>query len=295
MCKQIVILCRFFYLNDITYCGISSESRFLLDWGIYCYVFSLFILCFHPSTCAAKCKQWCMSLDKGKLPADICETLEMERKRGLFTDDELRIPHTKDWCELTLDSSDDESANPEDVLGQKSDAISDMMVELNKVTSKGKGKGKTTSKQMLNSENKNVDNVQLSSDEPSSLFNPDLSITSNTSQLKTDTGTCKHGTITPVLDTAVSASAEVFLPEKVSGMDHANLGTDQSKCQLPSSDTKFHRINQLDLLLSAAGSADAASSLIGSLNSEDQLHCLDALSDADINDVLEVIEKESST
>ena len=233
-----------------------------------------------------------MSLDKGKLPADICETLEMERKRGLFTEDETRIPHTKDWCELTLDSSDDESAETESLLGNET--VSEMM-ELNKVTPKGKGKGKTTSKQILNVDSKNMDMIQMDSDEPPSLPNPGLSVKGSTSQMKSDTGAYMLANDKPVLDASVSASRETFLPDEVPSTDHGNLGTDQSKCHLPSSDTKFQTINQLDLLLSTASSVDAVPSLIGSLNSDDQLQCLHALSETDINDVLEVIEKESRT
>ncbi|KAK2166314.1 hypothetical protein LSH36_40g16018 [Paralvinella palmiformis] len=226
------------------------------------------------------CKQWCMSLDKGKLTADIYEKLEMERKHGLFTDDSPKISRTKDWCELTLSSSDDVSDESPDLESNpRQQSVVGVPLEIADITPKGKGKGKTTSKQGASIQDKDMDSLQLVGEDQSGV-----SHVSGICQPKSDVP------ITPSSFTVDTVAFDTSSHSVVSGqsfLDSVDCAAHLIHCPANGNQT----INPLELLSGSGSSVDVDPVIIGTLSSESQLQ-LGTLSETDISDVLEVIEKE---
>jgi len=221
-----------------------------------------------------------MSLDKGKLTADIYEKLEMERKHGLFTDDSPKISRTKDWCELTLSSSDDVSDESPDLESNpRQQSVVGVPLEIGDITPKGKGKGKTTSKQGASIQDKDMDSLQLVGEDQSGV-----SHVSGICQPKSDVP------ITPSSFTVDTVAFDTSSHSVVSGqsfLDSVDCAAHLIHCPANGNQT----INPLELLSGSGSSVDVDPVIIGTLSSESQLQ-LGTLSETDISDVLEVIEKE---
>ena len=260
--------------------------------------------------CVVQYRQHCITLDKGKLPPDLYQRLEVERKRGMFADEDVKIPRTKDWCQLTLDSSD-ESQDPEEVLPPlPRESYSSKQTTENQYVGKGKGSGKSSGRQTLR-DNRNIANgatsmdtsqvraasVNSNMDTIGSISQPIMAAKTNIGQFALDsmaTGS-PFAMDTPSIDTSChgdddrDGGNQTVLPTKEPEYKLSSSRDDEKPTT--SYQEQFKTIN-MSVLFSDSGSSsspDSESTISTTLRMGEQPG-LRELNTADIGDLLDIIE-----